>query len=337
MNILITMQEGSNRDVFFPEKVIDLFRKLGNVRINDTEKPMTEEGLIKSIGDIDVCVTHWGSPQFTDEVLENAPHLKMIAHCAGSIAQLVTENVYAKGIKVCSSNSVMARYVAEGVLAYMLASLRLIPQHSGDMKNGVLWKRRKTEVKSLLEEKIGLIGLGTVGRYLLELLKPFNIAIKLYDPYIKKESLSDYTNLTFGTLDEVLEWGIVVSVHASLTPDTYHMLDADKLKLIKDGSVLINTARGAVFNEKDLENELGGGRIQAVLDVYEKEPLPLDSPFRKMDNVILMPHMAGAAAREKMTLAMLDEIERYKNNSPLKYEIPLENYRLMTRSDFIKK
>ena len=142
MNILVTLQKGETWDVHFPQETIIALNKLGNVRFNDTGRGFTQEGLKKELKDIDICVTHWGCPQFTKDVLENAGRLKLIAHAAGSVAYMVTDHVYNRGIKVCSANSVMAKYVAEGVLAYILSGLRLIPQHDALMKDKELWDRR---------------------------------------------------------------------------------------------------------------------------------------------------------------------------------------------------
>ena len=133
MNILITMHECEEKGIYFPQNTIDGFKKLGNVIMNNSNKPFTEEDLIRNIRDVDVCVSHWWCPTFTDAVLANANRLKLIAHAAGSVGFLVTENVYKKGIKVCGSNSIMAKYVAEGTLAYMLAGLREIPEHDRGM------------------------------------------------------------------------------------------------------------------------------------------------------------------------------------------------------------
>lgn len=331
MNILVTLQQGETRRIHFPGSVMRDLGKLGNIRINDLDRAFTPEELRENIKGIDFCITHWGCPKFTPEVLENADRLKLVAHAAGSVAYIITDGVYEKGIKVCSANDIMAKYVAEGVLAYILSALRTIPKHAGDMKNGVLWNRDTAGSRSLIGEKVGLIGLGTVGRYLLKLLWPFDVKIKLFDPYIQPATLWEYPNVELSSLEDVMSWGNIVSVHASLTPETYHMIDAGQLKQLKDGSLFVNTARGAVINEKVLVKELESGRISAVLDVFEEEPLPLDSRLRELENVMLMPHMAGAGAREQMTFAMLDEIGRFVNGEPLKYEIPFEKYRLMTR------
>ena len=330
MNILITQQEGALRDKFFPEEIVKLIGELGTIRFNDKDRTLTGEELAEYLEDIDVCITHsWnGCAAFSEEVLKNANRLKLIVHPAGSIATFITDSVYDKGIKICSSNSVMARYVAEGTLAYILAALRNIPEQNKLMKDKFLWTQLKKN--SLINRKVGLVGLGQIGRFLLEFLKPFDVKIKIYDPYVKPDTLKQYDNLEISTLEDVLTWSEVISLHASRTPETYHMLNKERLKMIKDGVLIVNTARGSLIDEKALCVELKSGRLSAVLDVYEEEPLPLESPLRDMDNVILMPHLAGENTIE-YTYPMIDEIKRFINNEPLLYEIPYEQFLHMTR------
>ncbi|MCG8515803.1 MAG: hydroxyacid dehydrogenase, partial [Halanaerobiales bacterium] len=294
-------------------------------------KPYNDETLKQNINDIDICVTHWGAPLFTEDVLKCANRLKMIAHAAGSAGYIATDAVYEREITVCTSNDVMARHVAEGVLAYTLSVLRLIPIHDAGMKMGLEWDRKFYDTKSLIGAQIGLVGLGMVGRHLLNLLKPFGVSVKLYDPYVSQQDIGAYDNVQLSALDEVLSFGDIISVHAAQTPETIHLLDTDKLALIRDRSLLVNTARGKIIDQQALTDELKSGRISAVLDVYDREPLPVESGLRKLDNVILIPHMAGSTAKEHMSVAMIEEIRRFINHEPLKYEISYDTFKRMTR------
>lgn len=331
MNIFITMKKGRERDIYFPEEAVDELRKFANVTLSEKEEHLTEEELSSHIKDIDVCITHWGCPSFTEEVLKNANRLKMIAHAAGSVADVATDQVYDRGIVVCSANSVMSKYVAEGTLTYMLSALRQTTIYNNDMKKGVEWSRRVEDNKTLIGEKIGLVGLGSIGRHLLEFLKPFDVGIKLFDPYITAESLSEYTNVTLSSLEEVLSWGNIISIHASLTRETRGLLSEEKLKLIKDGALFINTARGQIVDENALIRELEKGRFRAVLDVYAHEPLDAASRLRCMENVLLYPHVAGATLKEQMTFTVIGEIKRFIHGEPLQHEINFDRYKGMTR------
>lgn len=329
-NIVICVRRERNLAEYFPPAVLDAAAQLGNVSVLDIE-PMTAECLMAGIAEADVCMTHWGCPQFTGALLDRAPRLRMIAHCTGTVAAIASSDSYQRGILVCSANDVMARFVAEGALAYMLGGLRQMAQHDSWMKHGELWRQAGHEVRSLIGARVGLVGLGAVGRHLLNLLQPFQVQIKLYDPYVKPESLAGYPGVALCTLREALAWGDVVSVHASLTPQTRGMIGKRELAMLRDGALLVNTARGAIIDETALAAALETGRISAVLDVYEHEPLPLESPLRRMENVTLLPHMAGHPVREQMALAMVEEIGRFLAGQPLQHEIPYERYLLMTR------
>jgi phosphoglycerate dehydrogenase-like enzyme len=132
-----------------------------------------------------------------------------------------------------------------------------------------------------------------VGREVIRLLKPFDVKILVYDPY-----LSDWEagrlNVKKAELNEVFEKCDAISIHAPLTDETYHMIGRDQLKRMKDGAVLINTARGGIIDHNALLEECEKGRIIAFLDVTEPEPLPPESPFRRLKNVFITPHIAGA-------------------------------------------
>jgi phosphoglycerate dehydrogenase-like enzyme len=335
MNILFTTERGFVRDRYFPEGVIERLGKLGHVAYNPTDAPFSPQALTDALVNIDVCITHWGCPTFTRAVLRSANQLRLIAHAAGSVGDLVSEDVYKRGIKVCSANRVLAKHVAEGVLADFLAGLRLIPQLDRAMKHRLPDEKTTLTAlasRSLYGAKIALVGLGAIGFYLLDLLAPFEAHIKVYDPYLTTDALAGRSHVELcSQLDEVLAWGDIVSLHASLTSETRGLIDAQKLALIKDGSLFVNTARGAIVDEAALIRELEHGRLNAVLDVFETESLSTDSRLRDLDNVILLPHVAGITAAEDMSYAMVEEIWRYSRGEALHHEIVVEKFLLMTR------
>ena len=331
MKILFTTEKSPIGDVYFPEGVHTALSQLGEVIYNTSDAPLSSEELAKLIKDVDVCLTHWSCPTFTREILDHANRLKLIVHAAGSVADLATREVYDRGIRVCSANRLMARCVAEGVLTDILAGLRWIPQQAYDLKYRHIWQKRLVESRSLYGARVGLIGLGTIGRNLLPLLEPFHAQVKVFDPYLPADALHPFPGVELASLEDVLKWGDVISIHASLTPETRGMLNAEKLKWIKDGALLVNTARGAIIAEQALVEELKTGRISAVLDVFETEPLPEDSPLRTLENAILLPHIAGITAREEMSYAMVEEIRRFSRGEDLQFEIPFASFQLMTK------
>ncbi|MDR1600366.1 MAG: hydroxyacid dehydrogenase [Oscillospiraceae bacterium] len=332
MEIFLAQPQDALRDRFFPKQLLDRLASIAALRVNDTGRVLNGDDLARGVGGADiVIIISWAGGQLlTEDVLAGCPNLKLIAIPCGSVATTATDAVYHRGVAVASANAVMARYVAEGALAYMLHALRDITALDGGVRRGE-W--RHGEVGSLIGASVGLVGLGTVGRNLLDLLRPFGVTARVYDPYVNDEALTDWPFARLSTLEDTLSLSRVISVHASKTPRTYHMLDRDRLRLIPDGALFINTARGAVIDEAALARELADPtrRLRAVLDVFETEPLPPDSPLPRLDNVTLQPHTAGAVSVEHFSRAMVEEIERFVNGKPLEYVIPYEQYSRMTR------
>jgi len=168
---------------------------------------------------------------------------------------------------------------------------------------------------------VGIVGASHVGRHVIDLLRPFGARVLLYDPYISEKD-AERLGVTKTELDDLLRQADVVSLHAPAKPETHHMLNAEGLGLIKDDALLINTARGTLIDEPALIAELRRGRFFAFLDVTDPEPPAADSPLRHLDNVVVMPHLAGCIENcGRMGEMAVEELRRYfSGESPL-YEV----------------
>lgn len=330
MNILITLPQGVNFDRHFPEHILSQLRALGKVTLNPMERQFTRDELRRQLQDTNIVITHWGTTQITGDLLDAAPGLKLLAHGAGTVAHIASVAFYERDIPVISANSVMAGYVAESVLAYILSALHCIPQMDREMHGG-RWKRLHGEVKSLSGSDIGLIGLGMVGRNLLSLLRPFGCKVHVYDPYLKENALDEWEWAHACSFEEAMSKPIV-SVHAAQTPETFHMINKEALRLIPDGGLLINTARGSLVDTEALIAELEAGRIRTALDVFEKEGEGnVPEALCRQEKALLQPHMAASAVTWQMTQAIVDDIGRFVRGEALALRIPLSQYRLMTQ------
>lgn len=330
MKILLTVPKGAVFDRHFPPEQLKRLERLGELTINPHNRQYTRAELSELLGDVDIVLTHWGSIQYDKELLDCAPGMKLLAHCAGTVAHIASEEFYRRGIPVLSANKIMARYVAEGVLAYILAGLRSIPQYDRDMRGGH-WRVHGKPVRSLMDIEIGMIGLGTVGRFLLDLLSPFGCRVRVYDPYISADALECWKFARLADFDEAMSCSLV-TIHASQTPETYHIIDSDALSLLPDGGLLVNTSRGSLVDTDALISELESGRIDAVLDVYEHEGCVQDQRLLEcIDNTILQPHLAAIAAGSRMTAAIIDDIERFLRGQPLELTVSREQYLHMTQ------
>ncbi|WP_433627440.1 hydroxyacid dehydrogenase [Halomicrococcus sp. NG-SE-24] len=328
MDVLVTLPDGELRENVLPPEQRRRLERLGNVTYNETSEQMTRTELADRLRGVDVCVTGWGTRTLDETVLADAEDLSLVAHVGGSVAVIGSHALYDEGVIVCSANEVMAKYVAEGVLTYVLTGLRDVANLTAEMRAGE-WPDGWTQTETLFDRTVGFVGLGTVGRDLLDLLDPFDVTALVYDPYVEESALDGY-DARLTSLDTVLSESPVVSIHASLTPETHYLLDAERLGQLQNGALLVNAARGRLVDQSALVDELEAERIRAVLDVYEEEPLPADSPLRTLENAVLFPHVAGAPSRSRLAGTVISEIERFVEDEPLCHEIPRERFEMMT-------
>ena len=331
MNILVAMPAGDVRDSFIPQDVRARLEALGRVEWNEDGRNWTEDELAAHMENIDVCVLGWGCPPVGEKALTRAGALKAVLHTGGSVAGYATEAVYDRNIPVLSGNELYARSVAESVVAYALYLLRDIGRYNGELlQEG--WSHPGWKNEGLLDQTVGLIGFGAVARWTARLLSAFGAQIFISADHVTPEEAAAY-GARKATIDEIMSGCKIVSVHLARTPQTYHIIDERQLKRLQDGAVFINTARGSIVDEAALARELATGRFKAALDVYEVEPLPMDSPLRTLDNVLLMPHMGGPTMdrRPFVTRALLDELPRVLAGETSSLTITRDMMRRMTR------
>jgi len=286
---------------------------LGDVVWNDEDRDYTAEELVGMLPGAEAVVTSWGSPVFTPRLLEVAKSLRIVGHAAGSVKHLMPEAGYDRGIVVLSAAAVIADSVAEYTLWAMLSMQRNIYPYDHLMKLERGWKASgQSFAHELYYKKVGIVSASMVGRRVIKLLKPFGCDIMVYDPYLS-ESESQEMGVRLVSLEELFAASDIVSVHAPSTPETKKMLGAIHFKALQDGALVVNTARTCVLDCAALLAELQTGRIRAVLDVFDEEPLPADDPLRDLDNVFLTPHISGYTdeSRKRLVEAIADDMKRF--------------------------
>lgn len=321
MNIYVSIPIGENRETFLTADNVAFLETLGTLTWNDTETFLNGEQLRDKLENVDVLVCGWGTPRLTDEVLSKANRLKLVAYVAGSVANVATEDMYRRGIRIVCGNEAFARSVAEATLAYMLCALRYIPYYNSRMQNG-LWKTERSRGCALNDQCVGIIGYGAISKYLLDLLRPFKVKILLYSGHMTEEQAAEL-GVHKASLEEIFSTCKVVSVHTARSAKNYHMVDERLLRMMQEDAVLVNTARGDIIDEEALIRVAREGKIRAILDVFEEEPLPAGSGLRGMENVILMPHCGGPTTDKRCDAArlVLDDILRMQQGMPLQNEI----------------
>ncbi|WP_308168592.1 hydroxyacid dehydrogenase [Nonomuraea sp. NEAU-A123] len=275
-----------------------------------------------SLADTEILITGWGCPPLDEELLTAAPRLRAVLHAAGSVKNLVSPACWERDLLISSAADANAVPVAE----YTVGAILLAGK--GVFTLSERYRRERAFTLAQIQRsvgnygrRVGIVGASRIGRKVIDLLAPYDLDLCLYDPYTSVEGIRQ------ASLEELLSRSDIVSLHAPATPETRHMLDRERLELMPDGAVLINTARGSLVDTDALVTELKSGRLSAILDVTEPEPLPPHSQLFDLPNVFLTPHIAGSHGNElsRMGAAVLDELERLATGLPLAHRVTYDD------------
>jgi phosphoglycerate dehydrogenase-like enzyme len=330
--ILVQIPRNQAEQFFSPETLSEL-QKLGEVEWNPFDRAYSGEELKDRIKGVHTVITTWRTAPISDDVLKEADQLKVIAHMAGSLKPVLPSaaEVYRRGIKVLNSNYAIGVSVSESVLALILALGHKIVQVDNAMRSGVKWKDSSMETYELRGKTVGVVGLGMVAREVIKLLQPFGVNILACDPFVSEDRAREL-GVRMESLHSLIAQADILSLHAPKIPETFHMIGRKELGLIKDGALLINTARGDLIEEEALIEELRKKRFKAGLDVFVVEPLAVDHELRTMDNVIARPHLAGVNpdSRRRIGKLMVEDMKRLYNGERVLFEVKEEQLTIMT-------
>ncbi len=319
------------RDRILSDGALARLCSFAHVRLNDDGRNWLNHEIGAKLPGVHALITSWGSPGLDTEALAAADKLMIIAHAAGSIKFLATDEIFDRGIVITHAAARIADSVAEYALLMAMMGLRQPHVFDHQLKAGVAWPEDPAiGTHEIAGQKVGLLGMGYVGRRAAQLFRAVGAEVWAYDPY-----LSEQTAIELGVhkrgLDDLLAGCRVISVHLPVTEATHNLLGARELALISDSAVFVNSARSWVVEPKALLYELVSGRFWAALDVFDTEPLPLDDPLRRLDNVLLTPHVAGRTVESYANLMadVIDELERLFKGQPLRYAVTPEMLSIM--------
>lgn len=275
----------------------------------------TEPEARAALAEAEALITSWGAPRLDEDLLRAAPKVRAVFHAAGTVRSLVTDALWDRGVRVTSCADVNAEPVTDFTLAAIIMAGKKAPFMSAAARTARNdWSQYRGAFGPMtnLDRTIGIIGYSKIGRRVVARLQSLRATVLVYDPIADPEAVR-----TAGaepvSLDDLLRSSDVISVHAPQLPSTYRMLGADQLALIGDHATVINTARGSLIDTAALERECASGRLNAILDVTDPEPLPADSVLYDLPNVMLTPHVAGSMENETrlMSRRAITELERY--------------------------
>jgi phosphoglycerate dehydrogenase-like enzyme len=269
---------------------------------------------------LDALLVCHGAPYVSSAVLEAAPRLSLLGELEGDrfAYRLDLEAARLRGVRVVDTSHGSSWPAAEWALGLALvglrnagASFRRMIAHENAFVPVFERSGPGFDKAELSHKRVGLIGFGYIGRRLAELLRPFEVEVRVYDPFVPR-ALAEPYGVEFGPLDKVLK-SDVVFVLVPLTAGTENMLGAEELDQLNSGCVFVNVSRGKVVDPDALLARLQRGDVIACLDVFDPEPLPVDSPLVELANVFVSPHIAGVTdeSRRRFFSLMVDECRRH--------------------------
>jgi len=239
----------------------------------------------------------------TASLMARAPHLRIVARAGTGVDTIDVHAATRRGIAVMNTPGANTVSAGEHAMGLLLALVRRISDAAAALRRGE-WDRKRFEGTELRGKTMGVVGLGRIGGHVAQLARAFGMQVVGHDPYLLPERASEL-HVRLLPLDQLLRTADVVTLHVALTDQTHHLIDANRLKLMKPTAVLINTARGELVDELALADAIKEKRIGgAAIDVFAIEPLPADSPLRSLDRVILTPHLAASTSEAQERVAM---------------------------------
>jgi D-3-phosphoglycerate dehydrogenase len=296
-------------------ETLEPLRQRGKVEVFSTRAASREE-LISRLTDAEAAINVRAYTVFDAELLDQLPKLRLI-----SILGTGTDNVdlvaaSERGVVVTNTPGASTYSVAETALALMMAAARHLPLTDRKMRAGEWYHQKGIELHG---KTIGIVGLGAIGQAMAKMAAGLGMPILAWS-FRRDEERARACGAELVELDELLRRSDVVSLHVRASAETRGLIGRRELALMKPTAILVNTARGALVDEEALAEALREGRLFAAgLDVYQKEPLPADSPLRGLDNVVLLPHVGWVTfeASRRLEQMPVDNILAFMEGKPV--------------------
>ncbi|MFH1709870.1 MAG: phosphoglycerate dehydrogenase [bacterium] len=273
----------------------------------DMKTGLPEDELIKIIPEYDALVVR-SETKVTPKIIEAGKKLKIIARAGVGVDNVDLPSATKKGIIVVNSPEGNTIAAAEHTWAMLLAMSRNIPQAQASLRAGK-WERSKFTGVEVYGKTLGVLGLGKIGSHVAQYAVTFGMKVIAYDPFVTKE-YADKLGVEIKDLDTVIKGSDYITLHLPKNKDTANLINAEKIKLMKDGVRLVNCARGGIINENDLAEALKSKKVSAAaIDVYDKEPPEPTNPLLSLENAVTVPHL-GAATVEAQVNVAIDVVEQ---------------------------
>ncbi|HPC78062.1 MAG TPA: D-glycerate dehydrogenase [bacterium] len=290
-----------------PEPGIEMIRKEHDVEVNPYDRVLTREELLQAVKGRDgiLCLL---TDKIDAEVFDAAgPQLKVVSNYAVGYDNIDVDEATKRGIVVTNTPGVLTETTADLAWALIMSVARRIVEADKFTRAGKYegWAPMLFLGQDVHGKTLGIVGMGRIGQAVARRAKGFNMKVLYNDIRRIPEELEKELNATFASMDEVIENSDFISLHTYLSPETYHLINEEKLKRMKKTAYLINTSRGPVIDEAALVKALKEGWIAgAGLDVYEFEP-KLVPGLAECENAVLLPHIASASVETRTKMATM--------------------------------
>jgi phosphoglycerate dehydrogenase-like enzyme len=323
----------------FSSLMVRELEQLGELTLLTRGKDMTEAQRAEHIRKCDILLTCWDTSPVPAAIAADRGALKYICHLSGEMRRTILPCHIEAGIPVTNWGDAPARAIAEGAVALMFTVMQNF-RPLGKLVEAGLWSGRNVLPYTLLRRlRVGIYGLGVIGRQFVKLIEAFEPIMTGYDPYVS-DDLWPSSVKRVDSLDALADGIDALIIHAGLSPETRHSVSAEILaKLPKDG-IVVNTARGGLIDQEALMAELRAGRLRAGLDVLDsevfKDALSMNDPARFFPNLVLTCHDAGISTwpvREELESfheIALDNLRRFMDGRPLRFVMDIERYERST-------
>jgi glyoxylate reductase len=310
-----------------PHRALQALRaSCGDLRLWEEDRPVPREVLLREAAQVDGLLVMLTERVDTD-LLDAAPALKAISTMSVGYDHIDVQACAARGIPVGYTPDVLTDATADHAFALLLAAARRIPEgeryvHSGQWGP---WKPDLLLGQQVSGAALGIIGFGRIGQAVAQRAKGFNMRVLAHGGRSLEAAAAAYDAQPV-SLETLFEESDFISIHVSLSSETYHLIGKRELSLMKKTAVLVNTARGGVLDHQALYDALKGGAIAAAaLDVTEPEPINPDHPLLTLENCLIVPHIASAThqTRERMALLAVDNLLAALHNQPLPAQVRL--------------
>ena len=288
-----------------PERGLKIIKKYFDTEVWTEYAPPPKKLIIEKAKNVDALASLL-SDKIDAEVFDAAPKLKIVAQMAVGFDNIDVQEATKRGIYVTNTPEVLTDTTADFAWTLLMAVARRVVEADKYVRTGqwkVGWHPSMMSGRDIHHATIGIVGAGRIGYAVAKRAKGFDMKVLFYDviprPEMEKELRAKRVDL-----DTLFKESDFVSIHVPLMKETYHLVNTEKLKLMKKTAYLINNSRGPVVDEKALYEALKEGRIAgAGLDVFEQEPIPVDNPLLKLDNVVVAPHISSASYETRSKMA----------------------------------